>query len=196
MATATKTEVIAALSVELAKPDYVTLPVTGKGSKTSLLLTKPEISNPDPAPQVQAPADPAALFNPVPADELAAIDDGLLGRVMDAVEDGNLQRVSLQIQVAVARGYISSGTATALATACRRPSMIRIIQQLCSVRLRGKRFLRITTGLLSRACHQQAACQRRGSRRQHSNGTVNITESGYVVCEQFPVGFGRRQCHV
>jgi len=117
MATATKTEVIAALSVELAKPDYVTLPVTGKGSKTSLLLTKPEISNPDPAPQVQAPADPAALFNPVPADELAAIDDGLLGRVMDAVEDGNLQRVSLQIQVAVARGYISSGTATALATA-------------------------------------------------------------------------------
>lgn len=116
MATATKTDVINALGVEFAKSAYSGLPLAGKGSKTSLLLTKPEIPNPDSAPQVQAPADPAALLNLVPANELAAIDDGLLGRVMDAVEEGNLQRVSLQIQVAVARGYISSDTASALAT--------------------------------------------------------------------------------
>lgn len=117
MTTTTKLGVINALNVEFQKPEYAGLPTTGKGSKISLLLTKPEIPNPDPAPQVPAPADPATLLSLVPTDELANIDDGLLGRVMDSVEAGSLTRVGLQIQVAVARGYISATTAQALSTA-------------------------------------------------------------------------------
>src|SRR4029077_8545371 len=106
---------VATLKAELTNdPTTLGYASTNNAGKARLLTTRPMIANPVQQAQVPAVMDTADLLSTVPNSELAQITDTALQTVSERIAAGDNVGVARWIGVATVKGWITSGTATAL----------------------------------------------------------------------------------
>lgn len=72
-----------------------------------LLVDRPEIDNPDPAPEIPKPMDTDILLGSVSGESLAKIESSALDAVSRRIESGERQAVVRWVAIALAKGWIT-----------------------------------------------------------------------------------------
>lgn len=110
---ASKQNVIDAITAEFLAYDP-SLPDWGKNSKFSLMTQRNPMPNPAPRAMVPAPLDPVALMALVPDDEYRKMDGEFRATVLNAIESGDVTRLSLIAASGVKLQFLSPDTVSRL----------------------------------------------------------------------------------